>query len=643
LIQLPIPPPSPQPIRGNVPLAAAYLKLFARRQGLERDFQIDLLPPVLANTLGDRALVEEIIGRLPWMVGFSCYLWNIDRTLWIVDRLKERRPELKVLLGGPEITPDNAWALDRPGVDFTVFGEGERAFVELLGKYTCATAGLPSSADNTIGQVWRRPEVGDAASTAGQAGHRPKVGRGTHRNPLVDRSLSSLDAVSSPYIEGIIDADDEQTMFLETVRGCRFKCRYCYYPKGHSALQFLSPEQIAANLRYASQREVAEVFLLDPTLNQRPDFIDFLHLLEQGNAERRFTYSGELRAEGIDAAAARLMRRANFKEVEIGLQSIDPQAQKLMGRGADLKALEAGAKALMDEGVEVRLDLILGLPGETVDSFRRGLDYLLRTRPFSQLQVFNLSILPGTSFRRHAAQLGIEYQSRPPYYVLQTPTLDVEQMRMLMAEAQEAFDVEFDAFPPPLLEIGDDRDRPRAGCRADLDEASRPRSADTLGATAGLSSSAGNTVGQANRGTRAGETAAPLPPAAERAQAFTLWLRSADFRRRRAIAAELISSVLADNPHTTLQVVLEPVGDLHRLDVDTLDALLAACHASSSYLDWYYSLHPTGLLGAKRLIVVAAAERQGQVDRRWMDEVSQCATLVWQPADSRPDRSTLQD
>ena len=99
LVQLPIPPAGPGPVEGNVPLAAAYLKLCARRRGLEETFDIDLLPPELANTLGDQGLIEEILARRPWMVGFTCYLWNVERTLWIAQRLKQRQPEAKILAG----------------------------------------------------------------------------------------------------------------------------------------------------------------------------------------------------------------------------------------------------------------------------------------------------------------------------------------------------------------------------------------------------------------------------------------------------------------------------------------------------------------------------------------------------------------
>jgi len=83
LIQLPIPPPGVQPVQGNVPLAAGYLKLFALRQGLGDRYAIDVLPPFVTNTFGDRGLVEEILARDPRIVGFTCYVWNIERTLWI--------------------------------------------------------------------------------------------------------------------------------------------------------------------------------------------------------------------------------------------------------------------------------------------------------------------------------------------------------------------------------------------------------------------------------------------------------------------------------------------------------------------------------------------------------------------------------
>ena len=111
-----------------------------------------------------------------------------------------------------------------------------------------------------------------------------------------------------------------------------------------------------------------------PRCNQRPDFAGFLRLLARGNPDHQFTFSAELRAEGICSETARLLREANFHEVEVGLQSVDPQAQKLMGRHVSLEAFERGARAMLDEGIRVRVDLILGLPGDTVDCWLNAVE-----------------------------------------------------------------------------------------------------------------------------------------------------------------------------------------------------------------------------------------------------------------------------
>src|SRR4051794_21367853 len=76
LVHLPIPPLGPAPIRGNVPLAGAYLKLFAQRKGLDDFYHIEVLPAGLANTLGDRALADALAGREPWLIAFTCSLWR---------------------------------------------------------------------------------------------------------------------------------------------------------------------------------------------------------------------------------------------------------------------------------------------------------------------------------------------------------------------------------------------------------------------------------------------------------------------------------------------------------------------------------------------------------------------------------------
>jgi radical SAM superfamily enzyme YgiQ (UPF0313 family) len=577
LAQLPIPPLGPTPVRGNVPLAAAYLKLFADRLGLDHDYDIEVLPAGPASSLGDGALAAALAARRPWMVGFTCYLWNVERTLWVARELKRLCPGVRVVLGGPEVTADNAWLLETPEYDFAVLGEGEQTFANLL---LALTAG--ESPPVSIAGLYVPPTTGPR--------YRPD------RLPAPRTPLTDLTRLGSPYLAGILDAAVERMMLLETTRGCVFRCKFCYYPKAYPDQYFLPAAAVLANLRHAQERGAEEVFLLDPTLNQRRDFADFLHLLIEGNPGRRFSYFGELRGEGITPQTARLLRLANFTEVEVGLQSVEPEAMTRMDRKNNLRAFERGVRAMLAEGIHVKVDLIVGLPGDTVESVRRGLHYLRDGGLYSDVQVFNLAVLPGTAFRHEAAALGLAYQDRPPYYVLHTPTLDRTDLFGLVQEAQDLFSVEFDAQPRPVLDLGDDAARL---WRVDLD----------------------------------GPRAAP-PPADGRAQAFTLWLRAAHPAEHGREIATLLRDLLAANPFTTLQVVLEPSGALspaelpRRLPPQLFASLLAVCQERPTYLDRFYALQPGRPSGAKRLIVILPLSLRPLL-AEGTEEVGELATIVW--------------
>ena len=606
LVQLPIPPLGPEPIRGNVPLAGAYLKMFAEQQKSSHAFAVDLFPTLLTNTLGDRELAQAILETEPYLVGFTCYLWNINRTLWLCEHLKRSRPELKIILGGPEITLDNAWVLASPWIDYAAIGEGEQTFAELLDGLS---AGFVGPIDGLAKCGSLRAERGARSISLGLplASSPPNPSAARYHDQFAPRHpLPNLEAISSPYLAGILDAADEGMLLLETLRGCIFKCKFCYYPKAYDDLYYLSEEKILANLRHAHERGAKEVVLLDPTLNQGRNFENFVRLLIRGNPDRSFSYFGELRAEGITRSSARLLQEANFTEVEIGLQSIDPLAMKLMDRNNNLRAVENGIRALRDVGIRVKVDLILGLPGDTPDSIRSGIDYLLDKRLYDDIQVFNLAVLPGTTFRHEAEQLGLVYQERPPYYVQRTPTLRTEELHALMAEAETAFGIDWDPLPPPSLS----------------ERTSLP-----------------NGIG--DRWIVDLDTDSSLPPRL-RTQAFLLWLRSADIARTRQAAVAAIRRVLDANPFTTLQIVVEPTAEPETVTLALLEHLWAAALERPTYLDRYYAMQPGKPIGAKRLVVLLQRAARCRMDSRWLQDIKTIASVAWiragreSPLESKP-------
>ena len=589
LVQLPIPPLGPDPVRGNVPLAGAYLKMWAEKQILGTAYDIQVLPGRTANALGDRALVAELVARDPWLVGFTCYVWNIERTLWIARELKRQLPRVRVVLGGPEVTPDNAWVLDTADYDYAVIGEGEQTFAALLealrdtpqaGRRSLPLAG--GSHLEGIAGLYVPPDAGPRYDPA--------------RRPAFRTPLPDLTELGSPYLAGILDAGDEKMLLLETARGCVFKCKFCYYPKSYDKQYYLAPDVVRAALRHARERGVKDVFLLDPTLNQRRDFADFLRLLGEENEGHAFSYFGELRAEGVTAETAKLLRAANFTEVEVGLQSIDPDAMRLMDRKNNLKAFERGVRAMRDEGIRVKVDLIVGLPGDTTASVMKSFHYLRDGDLYSDVQVFNLAILPGTAFRHEAEELGLRFQPRPPYYLLETPTLKRTDLFELMHQAQELFAVEFDSALPPVLEF-DAADGLDRVWRVDLD-------AD----------------------------ADPVAPAGGTAQAFTVWFTSMCFDRCAARAAACVRSLLAAEPFATLQIVLdasETESPARSVTPRLLDALAAAALERPTYLDKYYALQPGRTNGAKRFVVVLPGARRDELDPDWVDAIGATAAVVW--------------
>ena len=255
LVQLPVPPPAAFAATGNVPLAAGCLGVAARVHGLEKRLQIDVLEPAATDALGDTLLADRIARDEPELVGFSLYLWNSERSLHLAREVKRRSPRTRILIGGPEVGPDNDFLLRQGGADLAVTGEAEDTFARVISALLdgASPAGIPG--------VAVRGPLGFSAFAPQPAAS----------FPLAD--------YPSPYLEGLVPVERQRSTYVETVRGCRSHCTFCFYPRSSGVLRTLDVESSAALVAALRDRGAREVVFLDPTFNHRPGFEPLLDAL----------------------------------------------------------------------------------------------------------------------------------------------------------------------------------------------------------------------------------------------------------------------------------------------------------------------------------------------------------------------------
>ena len=508
LVQLPVPPPAALAATGNVPLAAGCLGVAARVHGLEKRLQIEVVEPAATDVLGDTLLADRIAREEPELLGFSLYLWNSERSLHLAREVKRRSPHTRVLIGGPEVGPDNAFILQQTGADIAVTGEAEDTFARVM---SALVEGR--SADGIPGVGLRGP-LGFSAFAPQPAAN----------FPLTD--------YPSPYLADLVPVDPERSTYVETVRGCRSHCTFCFYPRSSSVLRVLDVEKSAALIAALRDRGAREVVFLDPTFNHRPEFEPLLDALIRENAARALSFFAEIRAEGLTAQQARKLKQAGFDRLEIGLQSVNRETLKRVRRGGSPEKVAEAARMLHGEGIELLVDLIVGLPGDTPEDVLRGMDFLDANGLAGEAQVFPLSLLPGTAMRATAGQDGVAFDAAPPYRVRRTATFSEEALLGTLLAAEDRLGRRLDEWPRPHLVHG------------------------------GLDGFA--------------------PRQEPSAQHVALWFRAADPFTRRGEILRAIDARLRLDPYATLDVVLCPEAPF---PLDLLDLIRGRLrNAPESYL-----------------------------------------------------------
>lgn len=334
----------------------------------------------------DRPLKPDRCQRLVTVL-FSIFVWNRP-VLEEAARILRSRGVI-CIAGGPEVTAAPESFTD---FDYTVSGEGE-----------LSVPGL----------------VADLLSGATAARHIP-------RTPCMD-----LSALSSPYLDGTLDPADYDGALWELARGCPFKCSYCFESKGEKTVRAFPMERIEAELDLFAQKKVPQVFVLDPTYNANKDrALALLNLISKKTPDTFYYF--EARAEFIDSKLAKAFTRIPCA-LQIGLQSADENVLRLVNRPFNRKQFARSMSILNEEGVTFGLDLIYGLPSETYKGFKAGVDFAISQYP-NNLEIFCLSVLPGTDLFERADELKLTYEKKPPYHIIHTDKMsegDIARAREL--------------------------------------------------------------------------------------------------------------------------------------------------------------------------------------------------------------------
>ncbi len=406
----------------NMALGVGYLKAYA--ESVLPEVRIVLGPKALVNYGGDQALLDWILSQNPDVVGFSCYVWNVERSLAVARRLRAQSPHVRIVLGGPEVTPENDFLTKAGGFDVGILGEGEETFVAVLASLSRGDFPL----ENLPGLLLPCPEGWHATKP------RPPI--------------KKLDALPSPYLCGVLHPSDAGTILLETVRGCPNRCTYCYYHKRFPQVRPFSLRRLQEELLWAAHQGVSEIYFVDPCFTRRKDLDALLEAIQEARQLHEFTLQCEGNAEDISPALAHALAQAGLTHIEVGLQTINPKALARIRRPFHPRHFVAGIRALRQAGIRVMVDIMVALPEDSLDDVKKTIDFVVDQDLYDELSVYTLSLLPGTELRRQASNLGIVYHPAPPYHVLQTPHMNPTDIRRAYEYAEEATGVDF--FPPDL-------------------------------------------------------------------------------------------------------------------------------------------------------------------------------------------------
>ncbi|PLR83966.1 B12-binding domain-containing radical SAM protein [Bacillus sp. V33-4] len=370
-------------------IAIRYLKAYARPE-----FDVQLTEYTIKDPIMN--IVTDLIRKEPDLIGFSCYIWNIEETIKVIKMIKKINPSIQIVVGGPEVTYDvHEWMNENAEFDFIVVGEGEETFKQLLTEL------------NGSGDFSKVPAL--AYRNGGKTVINPQ------RNKLDLRELPS------PFrFEEDIRHFSKRVTYIETSRGCPFSCQFCL-SSIEVGVRYFDREKVKDDIRYLMKHGAKTIKFVDRTFNisrsYAMDMFQFLIDEHLPGTVFQFEITADImRPEVIDF----LNREAppGLFRFEIGVQSTNDYTNELVMRKQNFEKLSRTVTMVKDgRKIDQHLDLIAGLPEEDYATFSTTFNDVFALRP-EELQLGFLKMLRGTGLRLRADQHQYVYMDHSPYEIL---------------------------------------------------------------------------------------------------------------------------------------------------------------------------------------------------------------------------------
>lgn len=337
----------------------------------------------IERTINDEyfSILNEILTSKPTVLGFSCYIWNIELVKSLVKDIKSVNADIMVFLGGPEVSYNKDIFNELPEADFVIKGEGEIPVLKLI------------KGQQNIKGVWYPDAYTDFAET------------------------EDMDNIPFCYSEEELSSLTNRAVYYETSRGCPFKCAFCIssLTKG---VRVLSLERVFKEIDIFINSEIKRVKLVDRTFNfDRERAKKIIRYIIDNSKNTCFHF--EIGADLLDDELIELIKEADYDVIqfEAGIQSTNEKSLELCDRKTDMNKLCDNLRALINAKIRIHLDLIAGLPEEDYESFKNSFDEVYKLQP-KVLQVGFLKLLHGSKLRNKQEKYDYKFRSKAPYEVL---------------------------------------------------------------------------------------------------------------------------------------------------------------------------------------------------------------------------------